>query len=161
VEIDPVSRVYLSEDYLFCKLWAEQGGDCWLDLNTNLNHTGLLDYRGCLSITINEVDVLNKDAQIMRQQLENDAKVAGKTGMVAGAGSGSAAGITTDPPTDKLTREDLKNKMRAKISGMSDERKRGDIRDVKDVRDVRDGTNVPPGNCDGEVYNQLDNTNHC
>jgi hypothetical protein len=68
--IDPVSRVYLSEDYLFCKRWIDIGGELWLDLNTNLNHTGLIDYKGCLSITIGEVDVLNKDAQIMRQQME-------------------------------------------------------------------------------------------
>ena len=72
--IDPVSRVYLSEDYLFCKRWIDIGGELWLDLNTNLNHTGLIDYKGCLSITIGEVDNLNKDAQIMRQQMEKEAK---------------------------------------------------------------------------------------
>jgi len=75
--IDPVSRVYLSEDYLFCKRWIDIGGELWLDLNTNLNHTGLIDYKGCLSITIGEVDVLNKDAQIMKQQIdkENEKKI--------------------------------------------------------------------------------------
>ena len=70
--IDPVSRVYLSEDYLFCKRWIDIGGELWCDLNTNLNHTGLIDYKGCLSITIGEVDVLNKDAQIMKQQIDKD-----------------------------------------------------------------------------------------
>jgi hypothetical protein len=66
--IDPVSRVYLSEDYLFCKRWIDIGGELWLDVNTNLNHTGIIDYKGCLGLVIGEVDVLNKDAQILRQQ---------------------------------------------------------------------------------------------
>ena len=70
--IDPVSRVYLSEDYLFCKRWIDIGGELWLDLNTNLNHTGIIDYKGCLSITVGEVDVLNKDAQILKQQADNE-----------------------------------------------------------------------------------------
>ena len=70
--IDPVSRVYLSEDYLFCKRWIDIGGELWLDLNTNLNHTGIIDYKGCLSITVGEVDVLNKDAQILKQQSDNE-----------------------------------------------------------------------------------------
>ena len=70
--IDPVSRVYLSEDYLFCKRWIDIGGELWLDLNTNLNHTGIIDYKGCLSITIGEVDILNKDAQTMKQQKDKE-----------------------------------------------------------------------------------------
>jgi hypothetical protein len=70
--IDPVSRVYLSEDYLFCKRWIDIGGELWLDLSTNLNHTGIIDYKGCLSITIGEVDTLNKDAQIMNKQRDSD-----------------------------------------------------------------------------------------
>jgi len=73
--IDPVSKVYLSEDYLFCKRWIDIGGELWLDLNTNLNHTGLIDYKGCLSITIGEVDTLNKDAQIMKKQLDKDIDI--------------------------------------------------------------------------------------
>ena len=72
--IDPVSRVYLSEDYLFCKRWIDIGGELWLDLNTNLNHTGIIDYKGCLSITIGEVDTLNKDAQILKQQADKAEK---------------------------------------------------------------------------------------
>jgi hypothetical protein len=70
--IDPVSRVYLSEDYLFCKRWIDIGGELWLDLNTNLNHTGIIDYKGCLAMTIGEVDMLNKDAQTMRAQAERE-----------------------------------------------------------------------------------------
>jgi hypothetical protein len=70
--IDPVSRVYLSEDYLFCKRWIEIGGELWLDLGINLNHTGIIDYKGCLSSTIGEVDTMNKDAQLLAKQ--RDAK---------------------------------------------------------------------------------------
>ena len=59
--IDPDSKVYLSEDYLFCKRWRELGGDLWLDLDTNLNHTGSMDYVGSLFLNINEMDDLNAD----------------------------------------------------------------------------------------------------
>jgi len=64
IEIDPESGVLLSEDYLFCKRWREMGSDLWIDLGINLNHTGLLDYVGCLAINIGEMDLLNQDTQI-------------------------------------------------------------------------------------------------
>jgi hypothetical protein len=70
--IDPVSKVYLSEDYLFCKRWIEVGGQLWLDIATNLNHTGLLDYKGCLGATIGEVDIMNKDAKVMKEIYEKE-----------------------------------------------------------------------------------------
>lgn len=66
-EIDPESRVYLSEDYLFCKRWRECDGECWLDLSCNLNHTGSMDYIGALSLTIGELDVMNKDFKMMNK----------------------------------------------------------------------------------------------
>lgn len=148
--IDPVSKVYLSEDYLFCKRWIDIGGELWLDLNTNLNHTGLLDYRGCLSITINEVDVLNKDAQIMRQQIENDLKKKNSTDATAVT---AANAIAVDCVPEKLSREELKTKMREKLSGMSDDRKKGGSGSGSGSGSA--------GNVDGEVYNQMENTNHC
>lgn len=64
-EIDPISKVYLSEDYLFCKRWIECGGECWLDLSCNLNHTGSMDYKGAVSLSIGELDVMNKDFKMM------------------------------------------------------------------------------------------------
>ena len=67
-EIDPKSRAYLSEDYLFCKRWLECGGDCWLDLSINLNHTGSMDFQGAVSVTIGEVDTMNKDFKIIKKQ---------------------------------------------------------------------------------------------
>ena len=63
-DIDPKSKVYLSEDYLFCKRWLDCGGECWLDLSINLNHTGVMDFKGCVGLTIGAVDTLNKDYQI-------------------------------------------------------------------------------------------------
>jgi hypothetical protein len=140
-EIDPVSKVYLSEDYLFCKRWIDAGGELWLDLNTNLNHTGMLDYRGCLSITINEVDVLNKDAQIMKEQIENDAKNKDV--------KGNSPGVTESK--DKvdvektLTRDELLAKMHGKLKQLGDERK-GIKNDVK---------------IDTNVLSQMNDVNHC
>ena len=63
--IDPESKVYLSEDYLFCKRWIGMGGELWLDLETNLNHTGALDFKGCIGMNIDTVDTLNQDAMMM------------------------------------------------------------------------------------------------
>jgi hypothetical protein len=116
--IDPVSKVYLSEDYLFCKRWIDVGGELWLDLNTNLNHTGLLDYRGCLAITINEVDVLNKDAQIMKQQLDKEKE---------------------KELNQKLTKEELKAKMHDKIKGMRDDRKNNDNKNDPSIEQMKTG----------------------
>lgn len=59
--IDDESRVYLSEDYYFCKLWKQCGGELWLDLSTNLNHCGVMDYVGALGLVIGEEDDLNQD----------------------------------------------------------------------------------------------------
>jgi hypothetical protein len=73
-EIDPKSRVYLSEDYLFCKRWIECGGDCWLDITISLNHTGMMDYKGAISTSIGELDTLNKDFKTMQKQRLNDNK---------------------------------------------------------------------------------------
>jgi hypothetical protein len=70
-EIDETSRVYLSEDYLFCKRWREMGGDCWMDLSICLNHTGSIDYKGAFGLTVGELDVLNKDFQITQKQKKN------------------------------------------------------------------------------------------
>tara|TARA_B100001057_G_C22845207_1_gene948738 strand:- start:65 stop:1063 length:999 start_codon:yes stop_codon:yes gene_type:complete len=66
--IDSKSKVYLSEDYLFCQRWLECGGDLWLDLSTNLNHTGTMEFRGCLSLNINSVDTMNQDAEMLMNQ---------------------------------------------------------------------------------------------
>ena len=45
-EIDPVTKEYLSEDYLFCKRWREMGGKIWADLSITLTHMGYHSFRG-------------------------------------------------------------------------------------------------------------------
>lgn len=67
--IDPESRVYLSEDYYFCNLWRNCGGELWIDLNTNLNHCGVFDYIGCLAMNINDADDLNMDTTVTKNTI--------------------------------------------------------------------------------------------
>ncbi|HWA41672.1 MAG TPA: hypothetical protein VHA10_00560 [Hypericibacter adhaerens] len=45
-EIDPETRVYLSEDYLFCRRWTATGGEIWVDLTSKLDHVGTHAFRG-------------------------------------------------------------------------------------------------------------------
>jgi hypothetical protein len=44
-EKDGVNR-FLSEDYYFCRLWEECGGEIWTDLNTSITHLGNCEYHG-------------------------------------------------------------------------------------------------------------------
>ena len=44
--IEPVTLRYLSEDYTFCRLWQDIGGEVFLDPRTNLNHTGFFSFNG-------------------------------------------------------------------------------------------------------------------
>jgi len=44
--IDSKSKRYLSEDYAFCSRWLSMGGEIWLDIFCNLNHTGSYDFKG-------------------------------------------------------------------------------------------------------------------
>jgi len=37
---------YYSEDWLFCHRWQKMGGDIFIDVSVNLNHTGIEDYKG-------------------------------------------------------------------------------------------------------------------
>jgi len=47
-EIDPTSRRYLSEDYLFCRNVWDMGGRVWLCPWMKLQHTGTYTYSGSL-----------------------------------------------------------------------------------------------------------------
>lgn len=38
--IDPNSKRYLSEDYLFCERWIAMGGEVWVDTTVKLSHSG-------------------------------------------------------------------------------------------------------------------------
>jgi len=44
--IDPITKEYLSEDYYFCKLWREMGGNIWADLSIRLDHCGYFKFAG-------------------------------------------------------------------------------------------------------------------
>ena len=46
VMVHPITRRYLSEDYGFCKLWANMGGTIHVDAQSNLSHQGQKLYRG-------------------------------------------------------------------------------------------------------------------
>jgi len=51
-EKDGVTR-YLSEDYYFCRLWEECGGEIWTDLQTPITHLGFTEYHGSFITQLN------------------------------------------------------------------------------------------------------------
>ena len=44
--VDPQTKRYLSEDYTFCHLWRQIGGEIYVDAQSNLTHQGAKIYRG-------------------------------------------------------------------------------------------------------------------
>ena len=52
-EKDGVTR-YLSEDYYFCRLWEECGGEIWTDLQTPITHLGSTEYHGSFITQLNK-----------------------------------------------------------------------------------------------------------
>lgn len=148
--IDPVSKVYLSEDYLFCKRWIDIGGELWLDLNTNLNHTGLIDYKGCLAMTIGEVDTLNKDAQTLREQM----------GSSAGTSAGTSNGNTGDSVSASASKKKKKNKKKNKQNNKKAEPEVETERETEDLEDEDNLENEPEEQAD-KLVNQMENGTHC
>jgi hypothetical protein len=51
-EKDGVNR-FLSEDYYFCRLWEECGGEIWTDLSTPITHLGSTEYHGMFITQLN------------------------------------------------------------------------------------------------------------
>ena len=51
-EKDGVNR-FLSEDYYFCRLWEECGGEIWTDLSTPITHLGNCEYHGMFMTQLN------------------------------------------------------------------------------------------------------------
>lgn len=47
--IDPETKKYLSEDYSFCRLWLDAGGEIWVDLKSRLRHVGQHVFNGDFS----------------------------------------------------------------------------------------------------------------
>lgn len=148
--IDPVSRVYLSEDYLFCKRWIDIGGELWLDLNTSLNHTGIIDYKGCLALTIGEVDTLNKDAQIMRAQAEKQKAAAGN-GVNTGESVASAPGESANKKKKNKKNKKKKNQVAVNDNrGSSDDEEENEV-EMKDSKDENEK----------ELCEKIANGSHC
>ncbi len=44
--IEPLTGLYLSEDYAFCQRWRDIGGKIWLDTSARLTHTGPFNFAG-------------------------------------------------------------------------------------------------------------------
>jgi len=157
--IDPVSKVYLSEDYLFCKRWIDMGGELWLDLNTNLNHTGIIDYKGCLAMTIGEVDMLNKDAQILRAQAEAEnanAKANASTGGGSVAVSGASGGSGTSGGSSDSANKKKKNKKNKK------KKNQVVVNDNKEVKEVNEeSSNDEEDINDMELNQKMAEASHC
>ena len=46
VMVDPETNRYLSEDYVFCRLWENMVGKFYIDCQSNLTHQGAKNYLG-------------------------------------------------------------------------------------------------------------------
>ena len=44
--VEAVDGVFIDEDYSFCKLWRDTGGEIWVDLNVHLSHLKMADVAG-------------------------------------------------------------------------------------------------------------------
>lgn len=44
--IDKTNRLYIGEDWTFCKDWKEMGGEVWIDFTVKLKHIGSYSYEG-------------------------------------------------------------------------------------------------------------------
>jgi hypothetical protein len=162
--IDPVSKVYLSEDYLFCKRWIEMGGELWLDIGTNLNHTGLIDYKGCLSMIIGEVDVLNKDAQILREQFAKDKQKQQQQQQQqqAQAITNTGSGNTNANTNSKKKKKNKKKKANANLDANNgNEVVNGEGGDGEDSDESESGNAEPDHKVNNIVSEQVINGNHC
>lgn len=58
--VDPESRIYLSEDYAFCRRWRALGGEIWLDLRARLEHVGAHRYRGDVAVWLESVGAIER-----------------------------------------------------------------------------------------------------
>ena len=46
------NETYCSEDWMFCNRWRKMGGDIFIDITINLDHTGICDYKGSYASSI-------------------------------------------------------------------------------------------------------------
>lgn len=50
--VDPVTGVYLSEDYAFCQRWRATGGLVWADVLSRVTHNGAVTVHGDIALTL-------------------------------------------------------------------------------------------------------------
>jgi hypothetical protein len=58
--VDPESRLYLSEDYAFCRRWRALGGEIWVDLRARLEHVGTHRYRGDVALWLESIGAIER-----------------------------------------------------------------------------------------------------
>lgn len=54
VGTDTGTGAYLSEDFVFCRRWRSVGGEVWVDVQSDLSHTGAKTYRGRFAHALTE-----------------------------------------------------------------------------------------------------------
>ncbi len=73
--IHPVSKRYLSEDYLFCERWTNIGGEIWGDITAQLTHTGAYDFKGNFMENIMNMANIVPDAPVQQKEVPKVEKV--------------------------------------------------------------------------------------
>lgn len=58
--VDPETRIYLSEDYAFCRRWRGLGGEIWVDLRARLEHVGSHRHRGDVAVWLESVGAIER-----------------------------------------------------------------------------------------------------
>jgi hypothetical protein len=49
--LDETTSQYLPEDFSFCKLWTDMGGEIWGDFQSRLDHVGPMVFKGNVALT--------------------------------------------------------------------------------------------------------------
>jgi hypothetical protein len=58
--VDPETRVYMSEDYAFCRRWRALGGTIWVDLRARLSHVGSYRFHGDVTTWLQEIGAIQR-----------------------------------------------------------------------------------------------------
>ncbi len=54
MNLDDILKEDDGEDYYFCRLWEECGGEIWTDLSTPITHLGSTEYHGSFISQLNK-----------------------------------------------------------------------------------------------------------
>jgi len=60
--VDPLTGVYLSEDYAFCQRWRATGGSVWADVLSRVTHNGEVTINGDIALTLRTAGRLTHDS---------------------------------------------------------------------------------------------------